>query len=77
MRVESHGSHRLPDVTIVDSRRSCASIFARAGLWILPEAWKTRRRVSHTSLDGPERRPQDQQALLLLVSLTGTEQDRL
>jgi hypothetical protein len=26
---------------------------ARHRLWILPEAWKTRRRVSHTSLDGP------------------------
>ena len=29
----------------------------RTGLWIVPDLWKTRRRVSHRSLDGAQSAP--------------------
>ena len=52
-----------------------------AGLWIAPAVWKTRtirsrlnaptpRRVFHTALDGPERRPYAPQALSFVLSNT-------
>lgn len=36
------------------------------GLWIVPDPWKTRRRVSHRSLDGAPRRPQRSTGALIV-----------
>ncbi len=32
-------------------------ILDHTGLWIVPDRWKTRRRVSHRSLDGAQNAP--------------------
>lgn len=40
-KTEIRGCCRLPEVDIVEPRRSCAAVFPLGDLWIPPGPWKT------------------------------------